>query len=74
MSCAIIFLLLLAVGALWSCVGQHRFGSSGQMAVREVVCCLRQMFNRIVLFFLGETEVSLAIARDAGEMVFFTPS
>ena len=61
--------VLLAAWALWCGVSQHRF-RSGQMACQEAVQFLDDYW--LVLLWAGSRLVTCA--RDAGEMVFFTPS
>ena len=67
----IILPVLLAAWALWCGVSQHGFGL-GQIAVQEAVQFLDD--DCVVLFWAGSRLVTCICARDAGEMVFFTPS
>ena len=64
-----ILLLLLATEALWFSMGQHGFDSE-EMALWEVGSFRTE--DHFVLFWVGSRIVTCA--RDAGEMVFFTPS
>ena len=64
-----ILLVLLAAWALWCGVSQHRFFSE-QIACQEAAQFLGDYW--LVLFWVGSRLVTCA--RDAGEMVFFTPS
>jgi hypothetical protein len=60
---------VLAAEALWYSMGQHGFDSE-EMALWEVGSFRTE--DHFVLFWVGSRIVTCA--RDAGEMVFFTPS